>query len=98
MLFHILFCFSRCFHINIWIITNLVNYIRFHFRLNIHVFYEETFKNKFGESATTRINSMFTIFSTLYNDPSFPTPIEANVIKTTYKRLATWEATEENLR
>ena len=62
------------------------------------MFYDTTFKNKFGDNVGTRINAIFTIFSTLYNDPSFPTAIEANVIKTTFKERETWEATEENLK
>ena len=85
-------------YFNMWIMIEFADNVKLNFRLNIHVFYDETFKTKFGDSATTRINSMFTIVSTLYNDPSFPTPIEANVIQTAYKRLAKWEATEENLR
>ena len=64
----------------------------------MHVFYDDTFNTRFGADVMTRINAIFTIVTTIYDDPTLTTVIEPNIIQTSYQSGASWEATEPILR
>ena len=64
----------------------------------MHVFYDDTFKARFGAGVTTRINALFAIVETIYSDPSLTTVIGPEIIQMTHKSGQTWIATEEKLR
>ena len=67
-------------------------------RLNVHVFYDDTFNTRFGSEITTRINALFAIVRTIYSDPSLTTVVDPNIIQVSYQSGASWEATETVLR
>ena len=67
------------------------------FRLNVHVFYDDSFNTRFGSEATTRINAIFSIVKTIYMDPSLTTVIDPNIVQISYRPGETWTATASTL-
>ena len=71
------------------------------FRLRVHVYYDNSFRNRFGPNISaieTRIRAVFSFVKNFYsNKPSLTTKIEPLVITTEYKD-DTWKATEYHLR
>ena len=67
-------------------------------RLPVHVYYDDSFNTRFGSGVNTKINSLFTIVKTIYNDPSLTTVLVPEVVEITYMSGQTWTATSTNLR
>ena len=68
------------------------------FRLDVHVYYDDSFNRRFGRSSETRIRALFSTVKTIYSDPSLTTILDPNVINISYYAGQTWEASEANLR
>ena len=67
-------------------------------RLPVHVYYDDSFNTRFGSGVNTKINALFTIVKTIYNDPSLTTVLVPEVVEITYMSGQTWTATSTNLR
>ena len=50
----------------------------------MHVFYDDSFNARFGTEAITRINALFAIVKTVYQDPSLTIVLEPDIIEITY--------------
>merc|ERR1712038_1846177 len=68
------------------------------FKLPVHVYYDDSFKERFGSGVNTRINALITIVKTIYADPSLKTVLVPEVIEITHMSGQTWTATGDNLR
>ena len=68
------------------------------FSLKVHVFYDDSFKTRFGAAVTTRITSIFNIVKTIYSDASLTTTIEPEVVQISHKTGETWTATVATLQ
>ena len=64
----------------------------------MHVYYDDSFKARFGSGVNTRINALITIVKTIYADPSLKTVLVPEVIEITHMSGQTWTATGDNLR
>ena len=69
----------------------------FVFRLDIHVYYDDSFHKRFGVRATRRILAVFTMIKTIFSHSSLPTVIEPNLIDISYLRGSNWEANMDTL-
>ena len=71
----------------------------FHFHsMDVHVFYDDSFNNRFGVNVITRINTIFSMVRTMYSHFSLTAVIEPNVIAITYQSGQTWTANENSLK
>ena len=66
--------------------------------MDVHVFYDDSFNDRFGVNVITRINTIFSMVRTMYNHLSLTAVIEPNVIDITYKSGQTWTANENSLK
>ena len=67
-------------------------------RLYVHVYYDESFHQRFGNAAVTRIRALLSIVKTIYSDPTLSIFIEPNIVNISYIRGSEWEASETILR
>ena len=67
-------------------------------RLYVHVYYDESFHQRFGNAAVTRIRALLSIVKTMYSDPTLTIVIEPNIVNISYIRGSEWEASETILR
>ena len=69
----------------------------FCFSLKVHVFYDDSFKARFGAAVITRINAIFSIVKTIYSDDSLTTKIVPDVVQISHQSGKTWTATGDTL-
>ena len=67
-------------------------------RLYVHVYYDESFHQRFGNAAVTRIRALLSIVKTMYSDPTLTIVIEPNIVNVSYIKGSEWEASETILR
>ena len=74
--------------------------IRMHiiFRLDLVVFYDDPFRDKFGERAFTRISSIMALVAEQYSEASFKTKLQITLTQVKHIVGQNWGALEWNKR
>ena len=70
----------------------------FSYRLDVHVFYDQSFFERFGEKSVTRIRHLLSIVKVIFSEPTLTTVIVPNVINISYYRERSWEASGKDLQ
>ena len=68
------------------------------YRLNVHVYYDLSFYQRFGQKSVTRIRHILSIVKVIFSDSSLKTIIEPKVIDISYYGERSWEASIPDLR
>lgn len=66
--------------------------------MDIHVYYDQSFYQRFGQKSLTRIRHLLSIVKVIFSDPSLTTIVEPNVIKVSYYGERSWEASGTDLK
>ena len=66
--------------------------------MDVHVFYDDTFKRQFGPSSKTRIDAVFAVSSVIFSHSSLKTIVDPVIKKYTYLENETIKATDHDLR
>ena len=73
-------------------------FFSFSYRLDVHVYYDKSFFDRFGEKSVTRIRHLLSIVKVIFSDPTLTTVIVPNVINISYYGERSWEASWKDIQ
>ena len=76
----------------------LIVFFAFSYRLDVHVYYDKSFFDRFGEKSVTRIRHLLSIVKVIFSEPTLTTVIVPNVINISYYGERSWEASGKDIQ